>query len=107
MLSKEQMFVAKKALVIRNTMKKRNVIIKSIVFVLFLILLNVASYFAFFRIDFTADKSYTLSNATLNILKNLDEKVAIHAYFSEDLPTQLIKSRNDFKDLLVEYKNYS
>lgn len=88
-------------------MKKRNVVIKSIGVFLFLILINVASYFLFFRIDFTADKSYTLSNATLNILKNLKEKVIISAYFSEDLPTQLVKSRNDFKDLLVEYKNYS
>ncbi|HKG69329.1 MAG TPA: Gldg family protein [Segetibacter sp.] len=88
-------------------MKKRHVIIKLISILLFLILLNVASYFLFFRIDFTADKSYTLSKATLNILKNLKEKVTVNAYFSEDLPTQLIKSRNDFKDLLVEYKNYS
>ncbi len=88
-------------------MKKRNVVIKSIGVFLFLILLNLASYFLFFRIDFTADKSYTLSSATLDILKNLKEKVTINAYFSEDLPTQLIKSRNDFNDLLVEYKNYS
>ncbi len=72
-----------------------------------LILLNAASYFLFFRIDFTADKTYTLSKATINILKNLHEKAAITAYFSEDLPTQLLKSKKDFKDLMVEYKNYS
>src|SRR5215212_11077595 len=88
-------------------MKKSKVIIKAIAVFIILILLNVASYFLFFRIDFTADKSYTLSNATLNILKNLKKKVTVNAYFSEDLPTQLIKSRNDFTDLLVESKNYS
>ncbi len=88
-------------------MNKRKVIIRSIAFFLFLILLNLASYYWFFRIDFTADKNFTLSKATIDILKNLKENITITAYFSEDLPTQLIKSKNDFKDLLVEYKNYS
>src|SRR6266516_56435 len=88
-------------------MKKRKVIIKCIIIFLFLVLLNVASYYWFFRIDFTTDKSYTLSKATIDILKNLNKNITITAYFSEDLPTQLIKSKNDFKDLLVEYKNYS
>ena len=88
-------------------MRKRKVIIRTAAFFLLLILLNTASYFWFFRIDFTADKSYTLSNATIDILKNMKEDVVIRAYFSEDLPTQLVKSKNDFKDLLIEYKNYS
>src|SRR5215203_751577 len=88
-------------------MKKRTIIIKLTVTFIILVLINFVSYHKFFRIDFTADKSFTLSNATKNILKNLTEKVTISAYFSTDLPTQLIKSRNDFEDLLTEYKNYS
>jgi gliding-associated putative ABC transporter substrate-binding component GldG len=92
---------------INREMKKRKVIIKLIAVFAILILLNATSYFLFFRIDFTADKSFTLSKATKDILNNLGGKVTINAYFSEDLPTQLIKSKNDFRDLLVEYKNYS
>src|SRR5215204_3425139 len=88
-------------------MKKRAIIIRLTVTFIVLMLINFVSYYKFFRIDFTADKSFTLSNATKDILKNLNEKVTISAYFSNDLPTQLIKSRNDFEDLLTEYKNRS
>lgn len=91
----------------KTGMKQKAIVSKIIVFILCVILLNVASYFFFFRLDFTADKSYTLSKATIDILKKQKEDIAITAYFSEDLPTQLLKSRNDFKDLLIEYKNYS
>ena len=86
-------------------MKKRTLIIRLIIFLVLLVLLNMASYTIFFRIDFSADKSFTLSRATKTILSNLDEKVVIDSYFSEDLPTQLIKSRKDYEDILVEYKN--
>lgn len=88
-------------------MKKRNAIIKVVGFFVMLVLINLLSYYFFFRLDFTADKSFTLSKATKDILKNIKEKVSVHVYFSEDLPTQLIKSKIDFKNLLVEYKNLS
>ncbi|NJO68004.1 MAG: hypothetical protein HC830_00835 [Bacteroidetes bacterium] len=61
----------------------------------------------FLRLDFTADKAYTLSSSTKNILKSIKEPVTITAYFSGDLPPELMKARRDFKDLLVEYSNLS
>jgi ABC-type uncharacterized transport system involved in gliding motility auxiliary subunit len=70
-------------------------------------MVNVASYFFFFRLDFTADKQFTLSDATRTTLKNLNSKVVIKAYFSEDLPIQLLKARQDVEDLLVEYAKRS
>jgi gliding-associated putative ABC transporter substrate-binding component GldG len=88
-------------------MKRRTLIIRLAVIFIFLILLNLISYRLFFRFDFTADQRFTLSKATRNILNGLTDKVIISAYFSEDLPTQLIKSRADFEDLLTEYKNLS
>lgn len=60
-----------------------------------------------FRLDFTGDKRYTLSDATLNILKNLEEPVTVTAYFSEKLPPNVEETKSDFKDLLVEYANRS
>src|SRR5215216_4204240 len=86
---------------------KKKLFIKLLVIFFVLILLNLLSYLFFFRIDFTADKSYTLSNATKNILKQLNQPITINAYFSEDLPTQLIKSKKDFEELLIEYKKRS
>lgn len=59
------------------------------------------------RLDFTEDKQYTLSEATENILTNLDEPVTIKAYFSKDLPANIMKTKVDFNDILIEYSNIS
>lgn len=59
------------------------------------------------RLDFTEDHQFTLSKATKNIIKNLDEPVTIKAYFSKDLPANILKTKDDFKDMLIEYSNAS
>lgn len=72
-----------------------------------LILINVLSTRYFFRLDLTEDQRYSLSDATTDILENLDEPVTVTSYFSEDLPPDIEKVRQDFKDLLIEYSNLS
>ena len=72
-----------------------------------LFLVNIISSQIFFRLDFTADQRYSLSDATLNILKSLESPVTVTAYFSENLPPDIEKVRTDFRDLLIEYVNYS
>lgn len=71
------------------------------------ILINLIGSRFFFRLDFTEDQRYTLSDATKDILNSLEEPVTINAYFSEDLPPDVAKVRTDFLDLLTEYSNYS
>ena len=71
------------------------------------IMANVISRQFFFRVDLTEDQRYSLSNATKNILKNMDQPVTISAYFSDDLPPSIEKTRSDFQDMLVEYSNLS
>jgi len=72
-----------------------------------LILLNLIVYKYYFRIDLTSDKQYTLGKATKNILKNLDDPVTVRAYFSKNLPPDVAKTKEDFKDLLDEYAGIS
>ncbi|MCF8240700.1 MAG: Gldg family protein [Melioribacteraceae bacterium] len=72
-----------------------------------LVLVNILSDKLFFRFDFTADQRYSLSNATEDILENLDVPVTVTAYFSEDLPPDIARVRTDFMDLLIEYSNAS
>jgi gliding-associated putative ABC transporter substrate-binding component GldG len=72
-----------------------------------ILLVNILSYRFFMRLDFTADKRYTLSKATRDILKDIPEPITVKAYFSKELPPQIDAVRNDFKDLLVEYKTAS
>ena len=66
-------------------------------------LLNLVGQRFKFRADLTGDKRYTLSDATLNMLKGLLEPVTVTAYFTEKMPPELALIRQDFKDLLVEY----
>lgn len=88
-------------------MKKRKIFSQLFIIIAILLVINLISDQLFFRLDFTADKQYTLSDATKDILRDLEDVITITAYYSEDLPPQLIKSRKDFIDLLVEYENRS
>ncbi len=88
-------------------MKKNAVITRLMMFALILIVVNMISSKLYFRLDFTEDQRYTLSKATDGIITGLDDVITVKAYFSEDLPTQLISNRQDFEDLLLEYENRS
>jgi gliding-associated putative ABC transporter substrate-binding component GldG len=88
-------------------MKTRTLSITIALVVGILILVNLLSEQFYFRLDLTEQKQYTLSKATRNILKELEEPVTVTAYFSKDLPAQLIKTRNDFREMLVEYGKLS
>ncbi len=88
-------------------MKRNKAITQLILFVGILIVINLISNKLFFRLDFTADKQYTLSSTTKNVLKDVNEVINITAYFTEELPPQLQKSKRDFEDLLIEYENRS
>ena len=72
-----------------------------------ILLVNLLSRNYFFRWDVTKDGQYTLSSATKNILTSLEEPITVTAYFSNDLPQQLVKTRDDFRDLLIEYSTRS
>ena len=72
-----------------------------------LLLVNLIASRFFFRLDYTEDQIYSLSKATKDILANLNEPITITAYFSENLPPDIEKVRQDFRDMLVEYSSYS
>ncbi len=68
-------------------------------------LLNLLSNEFHLRLDLTEGGQYTLSEATETILDNLEEPVTIKAYFSQNLPANIVKTRKDFQELLLEYAN--
>lgn len=89
-------------------MKTRtSVLYTSLLIIGIIILVNFLSSGFFFRLDLTADKRYTLSDATKEVLRSLDEPVTVKAYFSKKLPPQFANLRRDFKDMLIEYQNIS
>ncbi len=87
--------------------KKQNINTKSLLILIVIILINFVSFHYFFRIDLTEDRRYSLSDATKNILRDLDETITITAYFTGEMPPQFTKIKNDFRDLLSEYTSVS
>jgi len=86
-------------------MKKTSISILLIVVIL--VVINLLSDQFFFRIDLTEDQQYTLSNATEDIMKSLENPITVKAYFSENLPPNIAKTRKDFEEYLIEYANLS
>jgi gliding-associated putative ABC transporter substrate-binding component GldG len=71
------------------------------------VLANLLADRFFLRLDYTADKRYTLSEATKNILASLKQPVTVTAYVSGELPPDFARHRRDFQDELIEYSNRS
>lgn len=71
-----------------------------------LVLINFLSSRRFLRFDLTEDKRYTVSKATKNVIKSLDDIVTITAYYSTE-PADVAKIRREIKDVLDEYKAFS
>ncbi|MBN1983551.1 MAG: GldG family protein [Chitinivibrionales bacterium] len=68
---------------------------------------NYLLYKKFVRIDLTENKIYSISPASKNLMKKLDDIININVYFSKNLPPHLKKVESDVKDLLTEFKAYS
>lgn len=88
-------------------MKRKNVTITVILVFAIIIMVNLVSERVSFRKDLTEDGIYTLSDATVKILTELKQPVTVTAYFSENLPPDVSRVRNDMIDLLVEYNRIS
>ncbi len=90
----------------KKNIKKRN-IIQLILAVIILILINIISSFIFTRFDLTAEKRYTLSKATKQILKNLDDVVLFKVYLEGELPPGFRRLSNETREMLNEFRAYS
>ena len=61
------------------------------------------------RIDVTGDKLYSLTDSTRSVLANLEDRLLIEAYFSDEdrLPTVFRESRRQLENFLDEYVQLS
>lgn len=77
-----------------------------LLFVVVLVLINLVAVQFFTRLDLTEGRVYTLSDASKNIVRGLDDKLVVKAYFSEDLPPPYNQNARYLKDQLDDYKAY-
>lgn len=96
----------KKSFFNRRNVRKINIIQLVVAFV-FLILFNVISSFIFYRLDLTAEKRFTLSKATKEMLKELDDIVYFKIYLDGDFPAGFKRLQKETKEILNEFRAYS
>ena len=88
------------------TAKKRN--LKSVVITIaILLVLNIVGNYFFHRFDLTKDKRYTLSQTSLNIIKEVKEPLSIKIYMEGDLPAEFKRLQQETKELLEEFQAYN
>lgn len=91
----------------RTESRRQQAVIRALLLFGILILVNVISINIFYRIDLTGNKIYTLSDASKNLVKNLDDKLVVKAYFTDNLPSPYNNTRRYLKEILDDYRNYS
>lgn len=75
--------------------------------IIVLILLNLIGQRAFFRIDLTSARTYSLSDVSKQVVKTLDQPISVKVFFSDNLPAPYNTVDQYLEDLLVEYKGNS
>lgn len=59
------------------------------------------------RLDLTVNSQYSLAEATKDVLRRLEDRIKIEAYFTKDLPAPYNQSAAYVRDLLDEYAAYA
>ncbi|MCB2206876.1 MAG: gliding motility-associated ABC transporter substrate-binding protein GldG [Bacteroidetes bacterium] len=78
-----------------------------IIVLIAIIVINIISSSVFTRFDLTTEKRYTLSPATKDLLKNLDDIVYFRVYLEGDFPAGFKRLRRATKELLDEFRAYN
>lgn len=83
-----------------------------ILFIILLILINLAGSNTFLRFDLTSQHSYSLSRGSRDIVKTIEEPLSVKVFFSAKLPAPYNSTERYLRDLLLEYagagnKNFS
>ncbi len=79
----------------------------NIILILSIVALNILGFWVYFRADLTADKRYSISESSKNLLKNLNDEVIIKVYLDGDgLPGGFERLKRAVKETLVEFKYF-
>ena len=80
----------------------RKTVISFLGVLLLLIVINVIASYLFTRFDLTEDKRYTLSEPTLDIIKNIESPIIVDVLLAGDMPSEFEKLRVETELMLQE-----
>lgn len=81
--------------------------LKFFIYLIVVVLVNVAGITLFFRMDLTANKIYSISPASQEVVETLSEPLTIKVFFTRDLPAPYNNTERYLQDLLQEYAIYA
>jgi len=77
--------------------------IKPLLYLAVIVLLNIAGLTLFYRFDLTANKMYSISPASREVVATLSEPLTINVFFTKNLPAPHNYTERYLHDLLEEY----
>jgi len=77
--------------------------IKLFIYLVIIILINVAGMTLFFRIDLTSNGIYSISEVSKRVVSTLSEPLTINVFFTKNLPAPYNNTERYLHDLLEEY----
>ncbi len=87
--------------------KKLESILILLIGIVVVIIINQVSGKRFFRIDLTEEKRYTISDATIDMLENLQDVVQVRVYLEGDFPAPFKRLQIAVRETLEEFKRYA
>lgn len=83
------------------------IFVKFLTYLIVIVLINVAGITFFFRIDLTANRLYSISQASRQVVSTLSEPLTINVFFTRNLPAPHNNTERYLHDLLEEYSIYA
>jgi ABC-type uncharacterized transport system involved in gliding motility auxiliary subunit len=77
--------------------------IKFLAYLIIIVLVNAAGITLFLRLDLTANKMYSISDASKKVVSTLNEPLTLNVFFTKNLPAPHNNTERYLHDLLAEY----
>lgn len=81
--------------------------IQIIALIVVVVAINIISQFYFGRFDLTSEKRYSVSDATKEVVENINDIVYVKIYLEGDLPASFKKLSNSTRELLDDLRAYN
>jgi len=88
----------------KSTNKER---VQLLILGLGLLVINILTYSTYKRFDLTQDQRYTLSQAAINVVKDVDSPIIVDVFLEGDFPSEFRRLQTETKQLLEEFSTYN
>jgi ABC-type uncharacterized transport system involved in gliding motility auxiliary subunit len=78
-------------------------LVKFCIYLVVVILINVAGFTLFFRLDITSNRAFSISDVSKKAVSTLEEPLTIYVFFTKNLPAPYNSVEKYLHDLLEEY----